>query len=474
MNRVSYLKSFILIPILTCIMISGCTNRETVNNNSSDDSYWEEQDGEVPLDQEVESELGTLQLLEGSEENDTESADADSEKTISSGEDDEETINSEDDLEDVNSEEDFEQDMEFEEAVDVDTDDKELDSVNIDEVLDSMTLEEKVAQLFMITPEALTGTDTVTAFGSTSQSCYDLRPVGGIIYFSKNLQNPDQTGQMLENAQNYAMSRNGIPLFLGVDEEGGRVLRIGSNAAFGVEKVGAMQEITAQGGEAAVLEAAETIGSYLSELGFNLDFAPVADVLTNPDNTAIGDRAFSSDPEVVAQMAGAYAKGLKAHNVMAVYKHFPGHGDTLEDTHEGYAYSNKTVDELSSQELIPFSDGAEGAADMIMAAHISLPKITGDDTPASLSRAVVTDILRKKIGYDGVVITDSLGMGAISEHYSSEQSAVLAIKAGCDMILMPADFESAYQSILAAVKNGEISQERINESVYRILKLKLR
>ena len=341
-----------------------------------------------------------------------------------------------------------------------------------DRMLAEMTLEEKVAQLFFVTPEALTGVSPVTVTGQTSKAAFDQRPVGGLIYFQQNLRSPEQVRAMLFGIRSYAEETSGIPLFTGVDEEGGSVLRIGSDSAFGVKRTPAMALVGASG-EAAVRSASAYIGSYLKDLGFTLDFAPCADVITNPANKVIGNRSFGSDPAVVAAMAAAYADGLHQSGVMSVYKHFPGHGGTEGDTHEGYAYTERSLAELAGAELVPFA-GAEGrGADMIMAAHICAPGITGDSVPASLSPFMINDLLRTKLNYGGVVITDALNMGAVTAQYSSAEAAVLALEAGCDMLLMPEDFDAAYDGVTAAVRSGRISEERIDESVRRILKLKL-
>ncbi|WP_408071790.1 glycoside hydrolase family 3 protein [Butyrivibrio sp. JL13D10] len=353
--------------------------------------------------------------------------------------------------------------------------DTRQDSVSddIEIYLEKMSIEQKVAQLLFTTPEGLTGKQQVTEFGKISKEKYDDIPVGGLYYSSGSLQNPAQTKALLKDTQDYATEATGIPVFLGIDEEGGRVLRVGNQEVFGVKKIEPMYQVAQSGGEEAVSESANYIGSYLADLGFNTDFAPDADVFTNADNTVIGDRSFSSDPDEVARMARTYANGLKNAGILTTYKHFPGHGNTSEDSHEGYAYSYKTLEELEKCELIPFKDGADGCADFIMVSHISTPKITGDNTPASLSYKIVTELLRQELGYDGVVITDALGMGAISEHYSLGESGVLAIEAGCDMLLMSGDVIPCYEAVLAAVNEGRITKDRIDESVRRILKLKM-
>ena len=345
--------------------------------------------------------------------------------------------------------------------------------VEAGEILESMTLEEKVCQLFMITPEALTGVGTVVQAGTSTKNAIDQYPVGGLIYFSQNLQDPGQTRMMLANTQQYAKERTGFPIFLSVDEEGGQVARVGSNPAFGVEKIGNMSDVGSRGDTQEAYEVGSTIGAYLSDLGFNMDAAPDTDVLTNPNNQVVKYRSFSSDPQLVTEMAASELRGLNEQGIIGMYKHFPGHGGTTDDSHEGYAYVDDTLEELKSGAFVPFQDGIDNGIQVIMVSHISCPNVTGDNTPATLSKMMITDILRNDMGFDGMVITDAMNMGAITAQYSSSQGAVAALNAGVDMLLMPEDFQSAYQGVLDAVKDGTVSEERIDESVRRILELKL-
>lgn len=345
--------------------------------------------------------------------------------------------------------------------------------VEAGEILESMTLEEKVCQLFMITPEALTGVGTVVQAGTSTKNAIDQYPVGGLIYFSQNLQDPGQTRTMLANTQQYAKERTGFPIFLSVDEEGGQVARVGSNPAFGVEKIGNMSDVGSRGDTQEAYEVGSTIGAYLSDLGFNMDAAPDTDVLTNPDNQVVKYRSFSSDPQLVTEMAASELRGLNEQGIIGMYKHFPGHGGTTDDSHEGYAYVDDTLEELKSGAFVPFQDGVDNGIQVIMVSHISCPNVTGDNTPATLSKMMITDILRNDMGFDGMVITDAMNMGAITARYSSSEAAVAALNAGVDMLLMPEDFQSAYQGVLGAVKDGTVSEERIDESVRRILELKL-
>ena len=343
----------------------------------------------------------------------------------------------------------------------------------VQQIVDSMLLEEKVAQLFLVQPEAIVDIGTATAAGDATKQAINKTPVGGFVYFSDNLQSEQQVQDMLRNVQKYSEDRIGLPAFLSVDEEGGTVARVASTGRFDVTDVGDMAKIGASGDVQQARQAGETIGSYLSELGFNLDFAPDADVLTNPDNTVVKKRSFGSDPCVVSDMSLAVAQGLAQHQVYSVYKHFPGHGATAGDTHQGYAYTDKTLDELKQSELIPFENAIQNNAAFIMAAHISAPRVTGDDTPASLSKTMITDILRGQMGYDGIVVTDAMNMGAVTEQYTSAQAAVKALQAGADLVLMPEDFQEAYQGVLDAVKDGTLTEQRINESVTRIVKVKV-
>lgn len=342
------------------------------------------------------------------------------------------------------------------------------------QLVSQMTLEDKIAQMFVITPNALTGyASGVTAAGDTTKEAYQSRPVGGIVYMADNLTDPEQTTTMLSNMQEIARERTGLPVFLCVDEEGGSVARIAGNDAFGVTNVGNMSDIGASGDVQNAYNAGSTIGSYLAALGFNVDFAPVADVLTNPDNQVIGQRSFGSDAQTVAGMVTSELQGLSAAGVYGMVKHFPGHGGTSGDSHDGAVSTDKTLEELMAEELVPFQSAIDGGVNFVMVGHISAPNVTGDNAPATLSKVLITDVLRGQMGYNGIVITDAMNMEAITGFYNSDKAAVLAVTAGADMILMPADYNTAYTGILNAVNDGTITEERINESVTRIVKAKL-
>lgn len=343
----------------------------------------------------------------------------------------------------------------------------------IQSIIDDMTIEEKVAQVFMITPEALTGVGQVVEAGEATKDAIEEYPVGGIIYFSQNLQDLEQVRLITKNSQEYSMERIGLPLLLSIDEEGGTVTRFGNNPQFRFDASADMSAIGESGDTQQAYELGERIGCFLADLGFNMDNAPVADVLSNPQNTVVKDRSFGSDSRIVSEMALAELDGLESQGIIGVLKHFPGHGATTADTHEGYAYTDASLEEMKENDLIPFIDGIEAGADVIMVGHISCPEVTGNDVPASLSEKMVSGILREELGYDGVVITDAMNMGAVSEAYTSAEAAVKAISAGVDILLMPVDFKEAYEGILGAIESGELTEERIDESLYRIIELKL-
>ena len=335
--------------------------------------------------------------------------------------------------------------------------------------IENMSLEEKVAQLFMVRPEDLTGVSVAVQAGDTTREALEQYPVSGMVYFSQNIESEDQLRTMIENTKSYSK----YPLWIGVDEEGGSlVARVAGSGIMDVPTYPDMIEIGNSGDLQAAYEVGSGIGSYLSDLGFNLDFAPVADVLTNPDNPAIGVRSFGPDAQLDAQMVAQVVQGLQETGVSACVKHFPGHGDTDSDSHEGQTVSNRTLEELRAEEFLPFQAGIDAGVDFVMVGHISLPEVTGDMTPSSLSEQVVTGLLREELGYDGIVVTDSMQMQAITQFYSPSEAAVQAIQAGVDLILLPQDFQSAYEGVLAAVNDGTLSEERIDASLERIWKVK--
>ena len=333
----------------------------------------------------------------------------------------------------------------------------------VDETLAGMTLHEKVCQMMFVTPEELTGEDGVTVAGDATRQALENYPVGGIVYFAKNLESQDQVKEMIDNSQ----KDSSIGLFVATDEEGGVVNRLMDTV--GTTYIGSMYYYKDDGDETAY-ENAYTIANDMSALGFNLDFAPVADVWSNPDNTVIGERAYSDDYAQAAELVGNAVKGFNDGGVMCTLKHFPGHGDTAEDSHYSSAYVHRTKEEIMADEMQPFRSGIEAGAEFVMVGHLIVPDI--DEVPATLSYKIATGILRDELKFEGVAITDSFEMESIADNYSVDDAVVMSVKAGMDMILQPKDMASAVNSIEQAVADGELSEDRIDESVRRILTLK--
>ncbi len=335
-------------------------------------------------------------------------------------------------------------------------------------LLEEMTLEEKAYQLLFATPESITGVGQVIVAGDATRAAIEEYPVGGLVYFTPNLMSREQTRDMLKNTQRYTK----IPLFLGIDEEGGRVSRLAENPDMGVEALPTMRQIGDAGDEKAAYTVGATLAENLSALGFNVDFAPVADVLINSDNTEIGDRSFGRDADTVSKMVPEVVAGLQDGGVSAVLKHFPGHGSALSDSHTGASESLRTYEQLQETEFLPFQAGIDREVNFIMVSHMTLVNAVEEGVPASLSQEVISEWLQDELGFDGIVITDSFAMGAITENYTQEEAVLLAIRAGADMILIPTDVRAAAEAIVEAVQSGEISESRIDESVKKILSCK--
>ena len=345
--------------------------------------------------------------------------------------------------------------------------------------LQKMTLREKVGQMFYIRIESLDPSIEWTKYDDLAnlknqeitmkmRKTNEQYPVGGIILYAWNIEDETQLASIISQVR----SLKGNPL-LCIDEEGGRVSRLANNPNFDVKKYETMAAIGATGDPKNAYECGNTIGTYLKYYGFDIDFAPVADVNTNPDNIIIGPRAFSDKPEVAAPMVTSYLQGLKDAGITGCVKHFPGHGDTSDDTHTGYVQSLKTWEEMKDCEMVTFRAGIQWGCQLIMTAHIAVPNVTGSTIPSTMSSVVLQDKLRGELGYQNIIITDGMEMGAITKHYTSGEAAVGSIKAGVDIVLGPRDFTEAFDAVIAAVNDGSISEERINQSVRRILKLKL-
>jgi beta-N-acetylhexosaminidase len=333
----------------------------------------------------------------------------------------------------------------------------------INACLNELSLEEKIGQMFIC---AFRDTaQGVTEINGAMREALGSYHLGGVILFTENLRDKEQTKKLITNLQ----SASAIPLFIAMDEEGGIVSRL---SALGYDKLPSASRIGSSGDNAQAFEQGRTIAANLKGLGINVDFAPVADINSNKQNTVIGSRAFSDDPEIAGEMVREFVKGLQGEGIIATLKHFPGHGDTKEDTHYGWASVTHDLARLTEQELVPFKMGIEAGAGFIMVGHISVPNVTGNDKAATFSQEIVTAILREQLGYSGVIITDALDMGAVVKYYEPAETAVQAVLAGVDILLMPQDVSLAFNGILKAVEDGEISESRIDESLSRILRTK--
>ena len=322
----------------------------------------------------------------------------------------------------------------------------------LEKTMDAMTTEEKVYQLFFV----------------SASSVKEELPVGGIVLFAADI---ESDSQVKEKIAGYLENKKIAP-FIGVDEEGGIVSRAGANPLVSVTHFPPMAEIGASGDEEAAKNVGKTLGAELSALGFTVDFAPVADVLVNKDNKEIGNRSFGADAEAVAKMVASEVKGFKESSMLCALKHFPGHGSTAVNSHNGRAESKRTLSELRACEFLPFKAGIDAGADFVMVSHMALTADGFENVPSSLSRRVITDLLKGELGFSGIVITDALNMGAVTEEYSPGEAALTAINAGADMLLMPEDLSEAKEAIISAVSEGKIAEERIDESVEKILRAK--
>ena len=326
----------------------------------------------------------------------------------------------------------------------------------IQERLGTMTLDEKVSQ--MIIPQA----PQATLSEMTSEKL-ETAPYGGYILMGENYRTLAKTREFVQKLQSLAKT----PLIITTDEEGGSVQRIANITNKAATDIPFMYQV----GQTGDLTKAKTVGRVLAEelrtIGVNVDFAPDADVYSNPYNTVIGQRSFSSEAETVAKMSQALAEGLEENGVVATFKHFPGHGNTATDSHSALPVIEMTREELDKVDLVPFKNAISKGAKMMMVGHIALPNITGDNTPASLSYELTTGLLRNELGFEGLIVTDGLNMGALVNNYEEAEIYRMAVEAGADLLVLPSDPELAVQTI-----KENISEERIDQSVYRILSFK--
>ncbi|GGO12197.1 hypothetical protein GCM10010116_24460 [Microbispora rosea subsp. aerata] len=339
--------------------------------------------------------------------------------------------------------------------------------------LAAMSLRDKVGQLFTITvwgaKAGAASKENQARYGvaTPAQVVEKFRP-GGVILF-------DWAGNVSGAAQVAALTTGlrkadtgEAPLMIGVDQENGLVSRLKPL----VTKLPGASQIGATGKTAIARDVARVTGEELRDLGISLDFAPVADVNVNPRNPVIGPRAYGSDPKKVAAMVGAAVDGFHAAGVACVAKHFPGHGDTSVDSHTGLPVIRHSKTQWRRLDAPPFREAIEHGVDAIMTAHVVMPKLDPSGDPATLSRRILTGLLRRELGFDGVITTDALDMAGVRKKYGDAEVAVRAVLAGADILLMPPNLPKAYDAVLDAVKSGRISERRLDESVLRILRLK--
>ena len=347
-------------------------------------------------------------------------------------------------------------------------DPSEVAKSEAEDILSELSLHDKICQMFIATPEQLTGAGVATMAGDMTKSSIESYPIGGLVYFSQNIEDKEQITEMIKTTQEYAKGVNDVPMFIAVDEEGGTVARVAD--VLDTTKFNDMFSYKDEGTQTA-RNNAKTIASDISQFGFNLDFAPVCDVFSNSNNDAIGNRCYSDSFEESASLIENAVKGFNDGGVMCTLKHFPGIGDTDSDTHDGKVSSDKTIEELKEGEYLPFESGIDAGAQFVMVSHVVMSEID-EENPSSLSYTMVTQQLREELGYEGIVITDALNMGAITNTYSTDEATVAAIKAGVDIVLMPSSVSTAVDAVEKAVEDGTITEERIDESVLRILTCK--
>ena len=344
------------------------------------------------------------------------------------------------------------------------TAEQKLDEI-VNSIIEVLPLEDKVAGLFIVTPESITGVTTAVKAGDGTKEALTKYSVGGIVYNTKNIQNETQFKEMIDNTKLYTS----YPLFIAVEDEGGKISPLQEKGL--VDKQDGGVELAQNGDAAKAYEVGSAIGAYLSDYGFNLDFAPVAD-LSSVENSIMASRAYGSDAGSVSPYVASMVQGLESQGISACLKHFPGMGSTTQDTDKGLASTDRSAQDFRDNEFQVFQAGIDAGADMVMVSHMAAPSLAGDNTPCSMSSQVVTELLRKELGFNGVIITDAMNVTAITDYYDAGDAAVQALRAGCDMILMPEDFEKAYNSVLENVQSGVISEERINDSLRRVYRIK--
>ena len=360
------------------------------------------------------------------------------------------------------------------------------------DLISKMSLRDKITQMMMVDFRQWGSTpEDFTVMNEEVRSILEEYRFGGVIYFANNIKTTEDTFLLTQAFQEAATKDGGIPLFISADQEGGSVYRLGTGTALpGNMALGATYETK---GTECAYEAGKIIGYELSALGINTNLAPVVDVNNNPNNPVIGLRSFSDDAALVGQLASAQIAGMAQYNVIGCVKHFPGHGDTATDSHYGLPVVDRSLEQLMENELTPYQIAIDQGVEMVMAAHILYPQLENDQVlsqktgnmeqlPATLSDDIMTGLLKETMGFRGVVITDAMNMAGITDTFRENQAAVLAIKAGADMLCMPSSgiycpedmsrIDAIIDSIAQAVEAGQIPISRIDDAVTRILTVK--
>lgn len=330
--------------------------------------------------------------------------------------------------------------------------------------VNDMTLDEKIGQMLMV---GVNGTKP----GSDADKLIKQDHAGGIILYGSNIQSPAQTVQFTNQLKALnTSSHNPIPLFISVDEEGGLVDRMPSP----ILKLPSSKQVGKVDDAKFSYQVGQTIGNELDDLGFNMDYAPVLDVDAHPGKSVIGSRSLGSNPDEVSHLGVEIMNGIQSQNVVSVIKHFPGYGSIEMDAHKDLPSIQYGLDQLQKVDWVPYKNAIANGADAVMVTHLLVPQLK-TVYPASMSHKIITDMLRTKLGYQGVVMTDDMTMGAIENHYNIKTAAVRAVQAGADIVMVAFDQnqqEDAYQALKQAVTDGTISKTRIDDSIYRIVQLK--
>lgn len=358
--------------------------------------------------------------------------------------------------------------------------DRRATRARLQRLISRMSLEEKVGQLFVmrVYGHSATAPDQADIDANlreigvrTAAELIERYHVGGIIYFvwAHNTRDPQQIAELSNGIQRAGLAQpTPIPLLISTDQEHGIVARVGKPATL----VPGAMALGADGSRSDAREAARIAGTELAAMGVRQNYAPVADVNVNPANPVIGVRSFGSDPQAVAGLVASQVRGYQSAGIAATSKHFPGHGDTVSDSHYSLPTIHHTREEWGELDAPPFRAAIAAGIRSIMTAHIVVPALDPSEDPATLSRPILTGILREELGYDGVVVTDALDMAGVRQKYGDDRVPVLALKAGCDQLLNPPNLSVAWNAVLQAVRSGELTEQRIEESILRILLLK--